>query len=71
LISVAFKKFSECFWSKNIRKLVKNYEFFTFLQNRQKVEKQHIYTKNDDAEFEKKVFLQIELDLTIKKLILC
>ena len=26
------------------------------------MEKQHIYTKNDDAEFEKEVFLQIELD---------
>jgi hypothetical protein len=36
-----------------------NYEIFTFLQNRQKVEKQHIYTKNEDAEFEKEVLLQI------------
>jgi hypothetical protein len=34
------------------------------------VEKQHFYTKKDDAEFEKEVFLQIGLDLTIKKLIL-
>jgi hypothetical protein len=47
---------------------VKNYGFLTFLQNRQKVEKQHFCTKNDDAEFEKEVFLQIGLDLTIKKL---
>ena len=39
------------------------------LQNRQKVEKQHIYTKNDDAEFEKKVFLHIGHVLA-KKMIL-
>jgi hypothetical protein len=44
--------------------------FLLFLQNRQKEEKQHFYAKNDDAEFEKEVFLQIGLDLTIKKLIL-
>ena len=46
----------QCFWSKNIRKIVKKYEFLTFLQNRQKVKKQHFYTKNFDAEFEKEVF---------------
>jgi hypothetical protein len=40
--------------------------FLLFLQNRQKVEKQHIYTKNDDAEFEKEVFLHILLGLTKK-----
>jgi hypothetical protein len=28
------------------------------------MEKQHIYTKNDDAEFEKEVFLHIELVMT-------
>jgi hypothetical protein len=43
--------------------------FLLFLQNRQKVEKQHFGTKIENAEFEKEVFLQIELDLTIKKLI--
>jgi hypothetical protein len=30
----------------------------------------HFYTKNDDAEFEKEVFLHVGLDFTIKKLIL-
>jgi hypothetical protein len=30
-----------------------------FLQNRQKVEIQHFCTKNDYAEFEKEVYLQI------------
>jgi len=48
---------------------VKKYEFLTFLQNRQKVKKQHFYTKNFDAEFEKEVFLHVGLDPTIKKLI--
>jgi hypothetical protein len=43
--------------------------FLLFLQNRQKVEKQHFGIKIENAEFEKEVFLQIELDLTIKKLI--
>jgi hypothetical protein len=32
----------------------------------QKVEKQHFYTVNDDAEFEKEVFFHIGLDLTKK-----
>jgi hypothetical protein len=30
------------------------------------VEKQHIYTKNDDAEFEKEIFLHILLVMTKK-----
>jgi hypothetical protein len=34
------------------------------------VEKQHFCAKNDDAEFEKEVFLQFGIDLTIKNLIL-
>jgi hypothetical protein len=34
------------------------------------MEKQHFYTVNDDAEFEKEVFLHVGLDLTIKKFIL-
>ncbi len=44
--------------------------FLLFLQNRQKVEKHHFYTKNFDAEFEKEVFLHVGLDPTIKKMIL-
>jgi hypothetical protein len=44
--------------------------FWLFLQNRQKVAKQHFCSKNDDAELEKEIFLQIGLDLNIKKLIL-
>jgi hypothetical protein len=52
---------------KSFRVFVKKYEFLTFFyKNRQKAEKQHIYTKNDDAEFEKEVFLHILLCLTKK-----
>jgi hypothetical protein len=45
---------------------VQQFFFGLFLQNCQKVEKQHIYNKNDDAEFEKEVFLHILLGLTKK-----
>jgi hypothetical protein len=58
------------FCLKNNRKVVKKYEFLTYFTKLSKIEKQHFYTKNDDAEFEKEVFLQIGLYLTIKKLIL-
>jgi hypothetical protein len=34
------------------------------------VQKQHFLSENDDAELEKKVFLHVGPDLTIKKLIL-
>jgi hypothetical protein len=44
--------------------------FRLFLQNCQKVGKQHFYTINDDAEFEKEVFLHVGLYFTIKKMIL-
>jgi hypothetical protein len=40
--------------------------FKYFLQNRQKVGKHHFCSKNDDAEFEKEVFLHIGLVLTKK-----
>ena len=39
---------------------------FILEKQRENVEKQHIYTKNDDAEFEKEVFLHIELVMTKK-----
>ena len=61
--------FLVAFWSKNIRKIVKKIFFLLFLPSRQKVKKQHFYTKNFDAEFEKEVFLHIGPDPTIKKLI--
>ena len=39
---------------------------FILEKQRKNVEKQHIYTKNDDAEFEKEVFLHVLLGLTKK-----
>jgi hypothetical protein len=49
---------------------VKKYVFLTFFIKSSKSGKTAFLTKNDDVEFEKEVFLQIGLDLTIKKLIL-
>jgi hypothetical protein len=40
--------------------------FLSFFTKSSKAEKQHIYTKNDDAEFEKEVCLHIELVMTKK-----
>jgi hypothetical protein len=58
-----------------LRNLVKFCEFlnkrimdrnFILEKQRKNVEKQHISTKNDDAEFEKEVFLHNELVMTKK-----
>jgi hypothetical protein len=68
-ISVAFKSFRVFLvekYSKNSEKIV----FFYFFYKIVKKLKNSIYTKNDDAEFEKEVFLHVGLDLTIKKLLL-
>jgi hypothetical protein len=43
--------------------------FKYFLQNRQKVGKQHFSSENEDAEYEKEVFLHIGLVLTKIKMI--
>jgi hypothetical protein len=40
--------------------------FLSFFTKSSKVEKQHIFTKNDDTEFEKEVFLHIELVMSKK-----
>jgi hypothetical protein len=51
-----------------LRNLVKFCEFLNkrIMDRNFILEKQHIYTKNDDAEFEKEVFLHIELVMTKK-----